>query len=115
MVAASRYADQYDGILAGNPGFNLPKAAVSQLWGAQQYYTITTPATTISTSFTPAEFSLVGDAILAKCDALDGLVDDMVTNPLACQTVFDLDTDVLDLFRCQGRHMPDGGAEGSAG
>ena len=38
MVAASRYADQYDGILAGNPGFNLPQAAVSQLWGAQQYY-----------------------------------------------------------------------------
>src|SRR4030042_1237610 len=36
MVAASRYADQYDGILAGNPGFNLPKAAVSQPWGGRQ-------------------------------------------------------------------------------
>jgi feruloyl esterase len=95
MVAASRYADQYDGILAGNPGFNLPKAAVSQLWGAQQYFTLTTPDITISNSFTPTEFSLVGNAILAKCDALDGLIDDMVTNPLACQTVFDLDTDVL--------------------
>ena len=94
MVAASRYADQYDGILAGNPGFNLPEAAVSQLWGAQQYYTITTPNTNISTSFTAAEFSLVGDAILDKCDALDGLLDDMVTNPLKCQTVFNLDTDV---------------------
>jgi len=94
MVAASRYADQYDGILAGNPGFNLPQAAVSQLWGAQQYSTISTPATNLFSSFTPAEFSLVGDKILAKCDALDGLVDDMVTNPLACQSVFDLDADV---------------------
>jgi feruloyl esterase len=94
MVAASRYADQYDGILAGNPGFNLPKAAISQIWGAQQYSTISTPATNLNSSFTPAEFSLVGDKILAKCDALDGLVDDMVTNPLACQTVFNLDTDV---------------------
>jgi hypothetical protein len=94
MVAASRYADQYDGILAGNPGFNLPKAAVSQLWGAQQYYTLTTPSTNIGSSFTPAEFSLVGDAILAKCDALDGLVDNMVTNPLKCQTAFNLDADV---------------------
>jgi hypothetical protein len=94
MVAASRYADQYDGILAGNPGFNLPQAAVSQLWGAQQYYTLTTPSTNIGSSFTQQEFSLVGDAILAKCDSLDGLVDNMVTNPLACQTVFDLSSDV---------------------
>jgi pimeloyl-ACP methyl ester carboxylesterase len=94
MVAASRYADQYDGILAGNPGFNLPQAAVSQLWGAQQYSTISTPPTNLNSSFTPAEFSLVGDAILDKCDALDGLVDDMVTNPLKCQSAFDLDEGV---------------------
>ncbi len=94
MVAASRYADQYDGILAGNPGFNLPKAAVSQIWGAQQYYTLTAPSTNIGSSFTPAEFALVGDAILAKCDALDGLVDNMVTNQFACQTVFNLNEDV---------------------
>jgi feruloyl esterase len=94
MVAASRYADQYDGILAGNPGFNLPKAAVSQLWGAQRYSTISTPPTNLGSSFTAAEFALVGNAILAKCDDLDGLVDDMVTNPLKCQSAFDLDTDV---------------------
>ena len=94
MVAASRYADEYDGILAGNPGFNLPKAAVSQIWGAQQYYTLTAPSTNLGDSFTPAEFSLVGNAILTKCDGLDGLVDNMVTNPLACQAVFHLDKDV---------------------
>jgi hypothetical protein len=94
MVAASRYAREYDGILAGNPGFNLPKAAVAQLWGAQQYMTISTPATNLNSSFTPVELTLVGDAILAKCDALDGLVDNMVTNPLKCQTAFNLDADV---------------------
>jgi hypothetical protein len=94
MVAASRYADEYDGILAGNPGFNLPQAAISQIWGAQQYYTLTTPDTDISKSFTPAEFTLVGDAILAKCDALDGLVDNMVTNQHACQIAFNLNSDV---------------------
>ncbi|NMC94988.1 MAG: tannase/feruloyl esterase family alpha/beta hydrolase [Syntrophorhabdus sp.] len=99
MVAASRYADQYDGILAGNPGFNLPKAAVAQLWGAQQFYTITTPDTNIGSSFTPTELALVGDAILAKCDNLDGLEDDMVTDPIACQGVFDL---ALDVPTCTG-------------
>jgi feruloyl esterase len=93
LVAASRYADQYDGILAGNPGFNLPKAAVSQLWGAQQYYAY--HAFPICLQFYPSGIFLVGDAILARCDALDGLVDNMVTNPLKCQTAFDLDEDVL--------------------
>lgn len=40
MVTAARYGDQYDGILAGNPGFHLPKAATAQLWKAQQYATV---------------------------------------------------------------------------
>lgn len=42
MVAASRYADDYDGFLAVAPGFNLPQAAVAQIWGAQQWATIAT-------------------------------------------------------------------------
>ena len=29
MVAAARYADQYDGFLVGNPGFRLPLAAIA--------------------------------------------------------------------------------------
>ena len=37
MGEAQRYPNDYDGIVAGNPGFNLPKAAVAQLWGVQQY------------------------------------------------------------------------------
>ncbi len=41
-MGASRYAEQYDGILAGNPGFHLPKAATTQLWKAQQYAKVST-------------------------------------------------------------------------
>ena len=33
MVAGARFPDLYEGFLAGSPGFNLPKAAVAQLWG----------------------------------------------------------------------------------
>jgi hypothetical protein len=98
MVAASRYADQYDGILAGAPGFNLPKAAVAQLWGVQQYAPISAYGANgrpdINTSFTTAELTLVGDTILAKCDALDGMVDTMVSDPMACQAKFNLRSDV---------------------
>jgi hypothetical protein len=98
MVAASRYSDQYDGILAGAPGFNLPQAAVAQLWGVQQYAPISTFGANgrpdINTSFTPKELAVVGDAILAKCDALDGLLDAMVSDPVACQAKFNISSDV---------------------
>ena len=98
MVAAARYADQYDGILAGNPGFNLPKAAVSQLWGVQQYASISTLGTTglpdISSAFTPAEFKFIGERILGKCDALDGATDGMVGDTKACQSGFSVAADV---------------------
>ena len=106
MVAASRYADDYDGYLVGNPGFNLPKAAVSQMYSAQQYLGITdvtvedlvadtnnTPDTIVG-AFTEVELALVASAVVDSCDALDGLADGMINDTVTCQTVFDLDTDV---------------------
>lgn len=107
MVAASRFGDQYDGFLVSAPGFNLPKAAVAQLWGAQQYATISSIGSNgrpdISTSFSLADTKLVGDTIIAKCDALDGLADHQVFNMKACQTTFNIMTDIPT---CSG--APDG-------
>ncbi|MFN3439296.1 MAG: tannase/feruloyl esterase family alpha/beta hydrolase [Acidovorax sp.] len=98
MVAASRYAEQYDGVLAGNPGFSLPKAATAQLWKAQQYAKVSTPGANsqpdLSTAVTPAEFKLIGNQIVARCDALDGATDGQVNDVKACQTTFNLQTDV---------------------
>ena len=111
MVAASRYSDQYDGFLAGAPGFNLPKAAVAQLWGVQQYATISDYGSgdpfcgrrvplvpgdrpDIKTSFSAEDTALVSDAILERCDALDGADDDWVGDPLACQEEFNINEDI---------------------
>ena len=94
MVGASRYADQYDGILAGNPGFNLPKAAVAQLYGAQQFNTVATNPQDLSSAFTPAERALVANRVLGKCDALDGATDGLVQDTKACQAAFSLQADV---------------------
>jgi feruloyl esterase len=105
MVAAARYADQYDGYLVGSPGFNLPKAAVASIYGAQQYASVASPGAVypdgpfaglpdISGGFTQAERQLVSNKVLEKCDALDGLVDGMVHATTACQAAFSLTRDV---------------------
>lgn len=111
FVAAARYGDQYDGVLAGNAGFNLPSSAVAQLWGAQQFAGVATgtvnatvPAagggtTTmafpdITTAFTAAEMTLVSNAVAARCDALDGATDGIVGDVTACQAAFSLTRDV---------------------
>lgn len=112
LVAATRYGDMYDGILAGAPGYNLPKAAVAQLWGVQQYATLATatkttdttasgtvvtlpePLADVSTAFTAAERSMIGSKIVAKCDALDGVTDNWVGDVAACQQTFSVSTDI---------------------
>jgi len=115
LVAASRYADQYDGILAGAPGYNLPKAAVAQLWGVQQYATLATGTVTtvataagvtstvalpdVSTAFTPTELAMVSSKIIGKCDALDGVSDGWVGDVAACQAAFSV---ANDLPTCTG-------------
>ena len=94
LVAATRYAEWYDGILAGAPAFTLPLSSIAQLWGAQRYRTVATDPANLGTAFTPAERQMVGRAILDRCDALDGVADGMVQDTAACQAAFDLRRDV---------------------
>jgi pimeloyl-ACP methyl ester carboxylesterase len=98
LVAAARYADQYDGFLAGAPGYNLPLAALANIWGAQRYASVATadPSTPpgLETGFTTAERRTVASAVLARCDALDGAADGLVQDVAACQKRFELQRDV---------------------
>ena len=107
MVAAARYGNQYDGYLVGAPGYRLPNAALAQLWAAPQWARLATPGATVNhpfapnvkipdlgSAFTAAERQTVADAILGKCDALDGSVDGMVQDVKACQTKFNIQADV---------------------
>ena len=98
LVAAARYADQYDGFLAGAPGFNLPLAALANIWSAQRYASVATgnPATPagLETAFTTAERRTVAAAVLQRCDKLDGVRDGLVQDTRLCQKVFDLKRDV---------------------
>lgn len=93
MVAASRYTDEYDGFLALAPGFNLPQAALAQIWGAQQWDTVAT-AEDLNTALTLPERQVLAASILEACDDLDGLADGLVQASDACQEVFSVEHDV---------------------
>jgi pimeloyl-ACP methyl ester carboxylesterase len=103
MVAASRFPGSYDGFLAGNPGFNLPQAAMAQMYGAQQYAKVAKldekGSPDLASAVTPSEFGLLSRRIVERCDALDGLADGMVSNTAVCQREFQLERDVPT---CQG-------------
>ncbi len=82
LVAASRHGERYDGILAGAPGFNLPRAAVQHAWDVQSWQQVDGD---IRKAFSPADMQRVSEHVLARCDALDGLVDGIVGDLAACQ------------------------------
>ncbi len=99
FVAASRLPREYDGILVSTPGYRLPRAAVAQLWDAQQFAKIakvdtTTNRPNLRSAVPPADMALLARSILARCDALDGLADGIVSNLQACEAAFDIGRDV---------------------
>ncbi len=86
MVAVERMADQFDGILAGYPGFNLPKTALQSALDIQTFRSV---GASLAESFSTEELGIAAAAILASCDALDGLEDGVVNDTIACQSAFD--------------------------
>lgn len=99
LVAASRYPEQFDGVLANAPGLQLPKAAAANMSHVKRWHPLA-PTTVVAglpdyESALPApERRLLADAILARCDALDGLTDGLVQDLEACRGAFDLARDV---------------------
>lgn len=98
LVAASRYSQLFDGFVAGAPGLDLPLAALANIWGAQKYATIATgdprTPTGLGTAFTEQERATIAQALLDRCDMLDGLKDGLVFDTHRCQVLFDLSRDI---------------------
>jgi tannase/feruloyl esterase len=79
FMEAQRFPDDFDGIVAGAPGYNRTDVAFQTLGMAQ--------ATHVSPeSFIPAaKYSVLHQAALVKCDALDGLQDGLIADPAECR------------------------------
>jgi Tannase and feruloyl esterase len=124
LMFSQRYPDFFDGIVAGNPGMDLPKAAVAEAWDSQAFAAAARSLTPfgnpdLASSFTAAELASVGAAVLADCDAKDGLVDGMVFNPTACEfdprTLGPSGTGALSAVQVTALEKVFGGAKNSQG
>ena len=76
LVEASRYPDDFDGIVAGAPFMDI-KAILA---GTRLYQHLLTPAAYVPAALLPA----VDRAMLASCDAADGIKDGLIQNPAQC-------------------------------
>lgn len=89
MMAALRYADAFDGIVAGAPILEQHVAQTGSMQMLQEFTRIAPPGAdgkpVLSRAFSDADLALVQRDVLAQCDALDGLADGSVDHLAACR------------------------------
>jgi pimeloyl-ACP methyl ester carboxylesterase len=88
MIAAQRYPADFDGVVAGDPAFNLTNAAIAEAWFTVKFAEISPKDSTgkplLQQALTEPELNLLSSAVLKACDRLDGLADGTIDNPEAC-------------------------------
>lgn len=99
MQASQKYGDQFDGIVAGDPGFHLPHAAIADAWSTQALAAVVQaddPTSLDSNgkpllykAFSSSDLDLLRVGVLNACDTLDGVADGMIFNTGACAGKFD--------------------------
>ncbi|MBL6651310.1 MAG: tannase/feruloyl esterase family alpha/beta hydrolase [Reyranella sp.] len=88
MIAAQRYPAEFDGIVAGAPAMRTGRSNLGLAWANHALAQVSPRAEDgkpdPTKAFSPAEQKLVTDAIVAACDAKDGLKDGMIFNVRQC-------------------------------
>ena len=79
MVAAQRFPDDFDGIIAGAPGLDWTGRA------ARAVQVEKTLQTNEAARLLPAHTRLLHGAVLNACDAGDGLKDGLISDPKSCR------------------------------
>lgn len=94
LMEAQRFANDYDGIVAGDPvAYYTHHHVGGNLWAVRQMFN-----KSASTVFTTQD-TLLGDAVNAACDGLDGVLDGVLNDPRRCH--FN-----PEKLLCQGSHTP---------
>jgi feruloyl esterase len=87
LDAAARYPNDYDGVVAHYPAYNVTLLHLGSLNAGRAVYEGGGAAW-----MNPAETKLITDAVYAKCDDLDGASDGIIGNIKACNAAFDVKT-----------------------
>lgn len=88
MIAAQRYPQLFDGVIAGSPAFDLTGAMVAEAWNTDVLASIAPRNAQgrpeLAEALSDSDLDLLGRAVLSRCDALDGARDGLVSDPAAC-------------------------------
>jgi feruloyl esterase len=79
LMEAQRYPEDFDGIIAGAPANNQTQLCAWRI--AVEARILQSPASVVP----PAKLVRLNRAVLAACDAIDGVTDGLLTDPHQCQ------------------------------
>lgn len=86
LIEAQRYPEDFDGIVAGAPVIDWPATAAEFIQNIQILYPDS--AKLDEPLISQAHLQLLQTAVLAQCDAMDGLEDQILNDPRACSFDF---------------------------
>jgi feruloyl esterase len=75
LLEAQRYPDEFDGIVANAPWVDQTGFTIGAIWNQKAL---------TEAPLTPAKVIMVAQAVLNKCDAVDGLKDGLIDDPRKC-------------------------------
>jgi feruloyl esterase len=87
LDAAARYPDDYDGVVADYPAYNVTLLHLGSWNFGRALY-----ADHGAGWMDAAHVKLLTDAVMARCDGLDGAMDGIIGNVTRCDSVFDVRT-----------------------
>jgi len=87
LDAAARYPEDYDGVVAHYPAYNVTMLHLGSWNVGKALY-----ADKGAGWMDPGHVKLITDAVMAKCDPLDGAQDGIISNVAACNAAFDVKT-----------------------
>lgn len=87
MVAAVRYPEYFDGVLAAAPAFDLTPSIVAWNWNTKALKELADAETggDLSATFSDEDLTLISTAAIEACDMADGADDNLVMAPFQCK------------------------------
>ena len=78
LMEASRFPEDYDGVMAGAPAAEFSEMSMSMLWAIQ----VQLPP---GAAIRPEQAPLLQSEVIKQCDALDGQTDGLIADPRKCK------------------------------